>query len=431
MNALREYSEFQELITQLAKEFINIPLPQVDCKIQQALERVGEFTQMDRVYIFTYHFEENFCRNTYEWCAPGISSEINNLQHVNLEYFSDWVGSHKRGEHCYVPSVQNLPKDSHLYLVLAPQGIRSTISIPMKSESGECIGFIGFDAVQQEYTWGKRDVSLLLILAEIITNVETRIKYEKELVASDKAIRELNASLEERVALRTFQLESLNEELKAFSYSVSHDLRTPLRNINNYVQLLHNQLHNVLSEDTDRLMITISERLHEMDTLVLSLLEFSRISQHELVREQVDTEAMVDDVMLTFKETIELGKIQIERLPLQSVKADKVVLKQVWYNLLDNALKFTRSSPNPSIILGSYRRIREVVFYIVDNGVGFDERYGDRLFSVFQRLHPKVDFEGTGIGLANVRRIVNKHGGQVWANGKIGKGATFFFSIPD
>lgn len=431
MNALREYSEFQELITQLAKEFINIPLTQVDCKIQQALERVGEFTQMDRVYIFTYNFEDNYCRNTYEWCATGISSEINNLQHVNLEYFSDWVGSHKRGEHCYVPSVQNLPKDSDLYLVLAPQGIQSTISIPMKSESGECIGFIGFDAVQQEYAWGKRDVSLLLILAEIINNVETRIKYEKELMASDKAIRELNANLEKRVALRTAQLESLNEELKAFSYSVSHDLRTPLRNINNYVQLLHNQLRNVLSDDTERLMKTISERLREMDTLVLSLLEFSKISQHELTREQVDTHTMVSDVLKTFQETIEAKNIQIERLPLQSVKADKAVLKQVWSNLLDNALKFTKNTPTPYIILGSYRRVNEVVFYITDNGVGFDARYSDKLFSVFQRLHHKNDFEGTGIGLANVRRIVNKHGGQVWAMSEIDKGATFFFSIPD
>jgi signal transduction histidine kinase len=425
------HTDFLELIVRLAKEFINVPAKLAAARIQDALKEVGQYTQADRVYIFTYHFDRNLCYYAYEWCAPCISEEINNIQYISLDGFHEWLEAHQRGEPFYVPSVASLPTNSLPFQILDSQGIQSTLAVPMTSKSGECTGFIGFDAVRSEYYWEQKDISLLMILGEIITNVQERVELEEERQQVENTIRQLNTFLEERVAFRTSQLEAVNEELNAFSYSVSHDLRSPLRNIHQHVQLLQKVMTDQLPADAGAILNTISNQVVELEKLIISLLDFSRLGQHDITRQEVDMDKLVQSILEKFKSNIDERNIQLELLPLQPAKADPTLLGQVWFNLIDNALKFTKHSESPSLIIGSYRRTGEVVFYLRDNGVGFDDRFQKQLFTVFRRMHQQSEFEGTGIGLATVRRIINKHGGQVWARSQPGSGAAFFFSLPD
>jgi signal transduction histidine kinase len=242
-------------------------------------------------------------------------------------------------------------------------------------------------------------------------------------------IHQLHRELEERVKNRTAQLEDANRELEAFSYSVSHDLRAPLRHIDGFAGLLAKHASGTLDDQGRRYISTISGAAKQMGRLIDDLLEFSRTGRKELNKSDVDQEALVADVIREgrFSQAIE-WKVG----PLPRVDADQAMLRQVWSNLLENAVKYSGNAERPRVEIGSMPdpATGELVFFVRDNGVGFDMQYVDKLFGVFQRLHALSEFQGTGIGLANVRRIVIRHGGRVWAEGSVGKGATFFFSMP-
>ncbi len=240
----------------------------------------------------------------------------------------------------------------------------------------------------------------------------------------------LNATLERRVMERTWELEGANRELEAFSYSVAHDLRTPLRHINGYVAMLEEEMGTALTEKEERCLKTISESASRMGVLIDDLLAFSHVSRMELKRKLVNSSDLVQEVLHEIKRDTEGRNIhwKIEALP--EVLADRAMLKQVWANLLSNAVKYTRQREQTEIKIGFKKSENEFEFFVQDNGAGFDMRYASKLFGVFQRLHREDEFEGTGIGLANVRRIIQRHGGRTWAEGEIEKGASFFFSLP-
>jgi signal transduction histidine kinase/uncharacterized membrane protein affecting hemolysin expression len=249
---------------------------------------------------------------------------------------------------------------------------------------------------------------------------------------ADERIHQLNAQLELRVAQRTSQLEAANKELESFSYSVSHDLRAPLRHIDGFAGLLSKNSAASLDESGRRYITTISGAAKQMGRLIDDLLAFSRAGRTELKLAPVDHDALVAEVIREGR--YDRGNKPIEWLvaPLPRVDADASMLRQVWANLLENAVKYSGKCERPRIEIGSMQdpASGEHVFYVRDNGVGFDMKYADKLFGVFQRLHNLAEFEGTGIGLANVRRIVVRHGGRTWAEGTVGGGATFYFSLP-
>jgi PAS domain S-box-containing protein len=247
---------------------------------------------------------------------------------------------------------------------------------------------------------------------------------------AEQALLALKNDLENRVIARTAELEAANKELEAFSYSVSHDLRTPLRAIDGFSLMLLEDYESKLDDEGKRLLNVVRNNTKRMSQLIDDILHFSRAGRTEMNLSEVDMEALVRDVLDGLQPLIAERKLHIDLGGLPKAACDRAMMHQVIENLLSNAIKFTRKNDEARIDIGGRIEDGKAIYYVKDNGVGFDMRYVEKLFGVFQRLHGVEEFEGTGIGLAIVKRIVTRHGGTVWAEGETGKGAAIYFSIP-
>src|SRR5438445_565533 len=258
-----------------------------------------------------------------------------------------------------------------------------------------------------------------LLVSGTIRDITQRKQAETE-------IRDLNKQLERRNS----ELTAVNKELESFSYSVSHDLRAPLRAMNGFAPAVIEDYGQMLPQDGQRFLRTIRDGAQRMGTLIDDLLAFSRLSRTALEKHPIDMKGVVGTVLGELRVEAQDRNLDIRIEELMPVFGDRALLKQVWTNLLSNAIKYTRDRGMAVVEIGCFTRNGENVYFVRDNGVGFDMRYADKLFGVFQRLHRADEFEGTGVGLAIVQRIVNRHGGRAWAEATIGQGATFYFALP-
>lgn len=267
------------------------------------------------------------------------------------------------------------------------------------------------------------------LLTDAFNQMLTQIQEQTlALSESEARVKSFNQQLEQMVTERTNELETANKELEAFSYSVSHDLRAPLRSIHGYVNILAEEYGSKFDDEAKRLVNIILRNGHKMGQLIDDLLAFSRLGRKELMKSDI---SMNDMVVSIIEESRKYANqtLDIKLLTLPTGYADNTTIRQVWINLISNAIKYSKHKEKIEIEIGSIERDNSLIYYVKDNGAGFDMKYYDKLFGVFQRLHSESEFEGTGVGLAIVQRIINKHGGKVWATAAVNKGATFFFSL--
>jgi PAS domain S-box-containing protein len=389
---------------------------------------------------------------------PQISIEninyplSNVIQKKHFQYFPDWqVIEHTTQKMCNTFLEQ--PPFNDLQGGIDKSGfmesLRSVVITPVKDED-EIIGMIqvskletnSFSADNLDFLTNIANITAISIqkvrlietLEESVTartsQLETALKKsERSHQAMLYMVEDLNQTTRELNSERE-NLARLNKELEAFSYSVSHDLRAPLRHINGYIDLLLKRFSENLPEKAHYYLNTVVDSANEMSEMINDLLHFSRTSRQDMHPTEIDMSALVNEVIENLKTDITKRSIIWEISNLPNAFGDRNLIKLVWNNLLSNAVKFTGTRAHAKIMVGTEDKRGKRVYYVKDNGVGFDMTYQEKLFGVFQRLHASADFEGTGIGLANVQRIIERHGGETWAEGTPDQGACFYFSLP-
>jgi signal transduction histidine kinase len=351
-----------------------------------------------------------------EWVAAAGRRRVHTGPGVrySIRLMGD-VEALRRGETQMV-DVEALPAGPETTALLA-SGVRVYMVVPMLA-GGELLGALSFGGAARQFPQEQinivREVAAQLAIAISQANLLARVK-------------EHAAELESRVRARTAELEAANQELESFSYSVSHDLRAPLRAVDGYARMLEEDYHERLDEEGQRLLRVVRDSSARMGRLIDDLLAFSRLSRQEPAARRVDMAALVAEAAAEARGE---SRAALELAPLPDADADRAMLKQVWLNLVGNAFKYSAKRADARVEIGAREEVGEVVYWVRDNGVGFDMRYAAKLYGVFQRLHRAEEFPGTGVGLAIVQRVVMRHGGRVWAESKLGEGACFYFSLP-
>jgi PAS domain S-box-containing protein len=325
--------------------------------------------------------------------------------------------------------VENITDAAH-QLYLRPQDWE--IVLHALAEKGELSGF------ETQFKKKNGEVIWVMISVKAVHDLNNEVNYLQgfavditERKRAEEDIRRLNQDLEQRVVDRTEQLEAANKELEAFAYSVSHDLRAPLRHMVGFLELLQKRAGQTLDEKGRHYMDVVFDAAQKMGQLIEDLLSFSRMGRQALSRHPVDLKNLVGEVIDELGPEAAGRTIDWRIGDLPAVEGDAAMLRMVLTNLVANAVKFTRPREEACIEIGSRPGgTSEAVIFVRDNGVGFDMTHAEKLFGVFQRLHRTDEFEGTGIGLASVRRIITRHGGRTWAEGEPDQGATFYFTLP-
>ncbi|MEI6750745.1 MAG: ATP-binding protein [Bacteroidales bacterium] len=385
---------------------------------EKSLEHLWKLLQSKKASISIFD-QVNKQLQVFESDAEGkqIVHETKNMTEEIISYL-------KKPIQCKIEKIEDILKvnsTSATADIANVKGIQSFLRVPLLSAK-ELFGIVNI-GWENPRTITQEEI-------DITTEIASQITIALEKASLLKEIRLHASDLEERVTERTAQYEAANKELETFSYSVSHDLRAPLRHINGFISLFLEHNSTQLTEEDLGYLAVVSKSAEDMGALIDALLAFSRLNRLELKKTNNNTLEIIDQGLKLFTEDIRARGIEMKIGPLPETYADLHLIRQVWINLISNAIKYTGKKEKAIIEIGSFVENDKTNFFIKDNGAGFDMKYSKKLFALFQRLHKQKDFGGIGIGLANINRIIMRHGGQCWAEGEKEKGATFYFSLP-
>jgi signal transduction histidine kinase len=414
---LRQREAILEIATSAAQAFLLAP--DWRSRIRLILERLGQETHSSHAYLFENHpggDGQVLSSMRFEWSAPGVRPDLENPAYQNVPLIDDeserWLDAMQSGKPVYATISSAAPDEAQH---MRNQGILSYLNVPILVGT-TFWGYIGFDDVHHERLWAQAEIDALELVASILSGAIQRQRIEH-------ALRQLNTELEQRVQERTAELES-------FAYSVAHDLRAPLRGIDGYSKLLLDEYAHQLDDEGRQYLDNVRSSAQWMGQLIEDLLRLSRVTRVEMRQSAVDLSRMAEDILKELARLHDGREVETMVQPDMVAWCDAGLLRLALENLLGNAWKFTGRNPHARIEVGSLLQDERTVFFVRDNGVGFDMKYASKLFGPFQRLHAPSEFEGTGIGLATVRRIIQRHNGEVWAEGAVNRGATFYFTLP-
>lgn len=406
---------FQNLLMSISTQYINADVSDIDGLIQKSLQQIGEFVEADRSYIFSYDFTNNTTSNTYEYCAEGITPEINNLQNVPVDFIPHWLEAHQKGLPFYVEDVSKLPHDGEFGLraILEPQGIKSLITIP-EIKNNELIGFIGFDSVKKINTYSKNEQDILFVYANMLVNVLLR----KE---SEERIAEQEAKKEELLQ----HLSQQNQELNEYAHAVSHDLKAPLINIYTLVTWFLDDHRSTLAESSLTPLYQVKQNVEKMDNLIKGILDYATIDKLDTEDRILDLEVLLKDILDSLFVPSNINIQLQDQWP--QIKGNEWRMKQLFQNLIQNAIQYNDKTVG-EISIGTTENGEDTEFFVRDNGMGINPEHFDRIFKVFSKLdHNNVS---SGIGLSIVKKIVHHYKGNIRLQSEMGRGTTFYFTLP-
>jgi len=405
---------FQDLLISISTKYINADLSNIDKLIGDSLRQIGEFVKCDRSYIFSYDLENNTCSNTYEWCAEGIDSEIDNLQDMPLDYLSEWFDVHKKGLPFYVEDVSRLPKDGPLGLraILEPQGIQSLLTIP-KIKNDQLIGFIGFDSVRKVNTYTDNEKNILFVFANMLVNILRR-KENEELIKQQKRKKE--------ELLKSLSLQ--NQALNEYTQVISHDLKAPLINIHTIIEWFLSDYNDGMCENAEESLKQVLFNVEKMDNLIKGILNNATANKLESDSALVNFNKIIDEVL---KPILIPNHIKItvqDNLP--SLLGNERQYKQVFAHLIENAINAI-DKENGIINVGFTEKESCFEFFVKDNGTGIKPDYFDKIFKIYTKLD--CTKSSSGIGLSIVKKIITFYNGSIWLESQEGIGSVFYFTL--
>ena len=412
---INQQLRLQQLLISISTEYINADLHDIDGLINNSLQKMGEFVEADRSYIFAYNLIDNTTNNTHEWCASGIEPEIQNLQNIPIEYIPQWLEAHKENEAFYIQDVNKLPDEGEFGLkaILEPQGIQSLIAIPM-IKAGELIGFVGFDSVKKLFNYSENEKNILFVFANMLVNVRQRKENEERIIEQEN---------KKEILLQN--LEKQNKELNDYTHAVSHDLKAPLRNINALINWVKEDNLDKFDEQTLESFDMMLQNLEKMDHLIIALLDYSSIDKIDTVSTNFNLNEVVNDCLKKLEIPTNF-KINVSYV-LPNVHGDKQRMTQVFQNLVQNAIDYNKRE-SPSIEIDCTENEEFQTIRIKDNGIGIKKEYTNKIFDSFMKLHN--NFNSAGLGLSIAKRIIESKGGKIWVESEENSGSTFYFTIP-
>ena len=409
---LQHQLRLEQLISRLSSQFINISAEKINDSIQEGLQTISKFAGVDRTYLFLFTQPDMLLAHTYQWSNLQSKSVIFPSDKTELEKNLPWIMDKiKYKQIINLPNIDNLPLEANKdQNYLQQQNIKSLLMLPV-FYGGLLVGLLGFDCISQERNWTKGDIQLLRLAGEIFINAIERCRQQQQLI------------------LRTQQLESSNQELQQFTHIVSHDLQEPLRAISSYTELLEEEYREHLDAEANEYIDFIVGSAQRMKQLIQDLLVFSRVGRQPQKFILVSCEEVLQEVFANLKIAIDENQTVVTWDRLPQVVADKSQLIQLWQNLIANSIKF-RSEQSPKIHISVTTKEQKFIFCIRDNGIGIDPKHAERIFVIFQRLHTRRTYPGTGIGLAICKKIIERHKGMIWMESAPGAGTAFYFSLP-